>query len=102
MPLSAPAFSPYVKRLARRLQTRRLSSAAYSHKWRKARLVFLSENPLCVHCLDNGHETPAVEVDHIKSAADHPELFFEHANLRALCTSCHSRRTAREQGFGRG
>lgn len=81
--------------------TRRLSSAAYSHRWRKARVVFLAANPFCRFCLDRGVETLATQVDHIKDAADHPEIFFEESNWRALCGPCHSRRTATEQGFAK-
>jgi 5-methylcytosine-specific restriction endonuclease McrA len=32
---------------------------------------------------------------------DHPELRLAYSNCRALCASCHSRRTALDQGFAR-
>jgi 5-methylcytosine-specific restriction protein A len=43
----------------------------------------------------------AGEGDHLKSLAEYPELRLEWSNLRAFCRPCHSRRTAREQGFAR-
>ncbi len=100
MPNAAPVLTSSVKR-EKRPQTRRLTSAAYSHKWRKCRAHFLAANPFCVFCLETGTETIATQVDHVKAAADHPDLFFEHSNLRSLCGPCHSRRTATEQRFVR-
>jgi 5-methylcytosine-specific restriction endonuclease McrA len=44
----------------------------------------------------------AVEVHHIESRRDAPEKFFDPANLRGLCKSCHSRETARELNERRG
>jgi len=69
----------------------------YGHKWRKARLIFLKRNPLCVHCLAKGVTTSANEVDHIirHSGSDDP-LFWDRTNWQALCKSCHSTKTRRE------
>ncbi|WP_432206025.1 HNH endonuclease signature motif containing protein [Brucella rhizosphaerae] len=53
------------------------------------------------YCTADGCEAPATEADHIKSIKEAPELRLEWSNLRALCKSCHSRRTARDQGFAR-
>ncbi len=66
-------------------------------RWRRFRRWFLVRHPLCVEC--NG---PANEVDHIESRRERPDLAFDESNLRALCKSCHSRRTARDQGWARG
>lgn len=42
--------------------------------------------------------TPATDVDHIDGNPRNNAP----ANLRPLCHSCHSRRTATDQSFGRG
>jgi len=69
----------------------------YTRAWEKIRLAALRREPLCRACKAEGRVTAATEVDHIdgnarNNAAD---------NLRPLCKPCHSRRTARDQGFGR-
>jgi 5-methylcytosine-specific restriction protein A len=73
----------------------------YDARWRRRRLAYLREHPLCEHCLANGRATPATQVDHVvplrSGGADAP------SNYQALCASCHSRKTVREDGgFGRG
>lgn len=67
----------------------------YDSKWRKCRASFLSKQPLCHDCSERGWVTPAVDVHHILKVADHPELRLDHANLMALCKSCHATRTQR-------
>jgi 5-methylcytosine-specific restriction protein A len=63
------------------------SQRGYPYAWGKIRAAFLAMNPSCVVC--GAHAT---EADHLTPKAqggtDHPE------NLRAVCRSCHSRRTA--------
>jgi 5-methylcytosine-specific restriction protein A len=69
--------------------------AAYSRRYRK-------QHPLCVDCKNRGIIKLANHVDHIKpvSGPDDP-LFWDGDNHQALCTPCHSRKTAREDGgFG--
>jgi len=72
----------------------------YDGKWRRYRAAYLARNPVCVHCGD-----VAEAVDHIQpvSGPDDPK-FFEPENHQALCASCHSRKTASEDGgfTGRG
>jgi len=65
--------------------------------WRRLRLWKLSEQPLCEHCLLRGIIEPATQVDHIVpiSAGGEP---LDEANLASLCASCHSRKTASENG----
>lgn len=72
----------------------------YGHKWRKARLIFLKRNPLCVHCLENGVTTAANEVDHIirHSGSDDP-LFWNQDNWQSLCKPCHSTKTRKESNL---
>lgn len=84
---------------------RRRGTAAqrgYDAAWRKVRLAVLRDEPLCRMCKEAGRITPAVDVDHIIAIADRPDLRLDPSNLRPLCKSCHSSRTARDQGFNRG
>lgn len=74
----------------------------YDAAWRKLRAEFIAANPLCVDCLDQGRVTPTEEVDHVVSIRQRPDLRLVWSNLRALCRTHHSGRTAREQGFNRG
>src|SRR5690554_5661002 len=74
----------------------------YGHRWRKYREWFLKQNPLCVECRKRGKLTPATEVDHIRPHKGDPVLFWDaENNWQGLCKSCHSRKTAKEDGgFG--
>lgn len=68
----------------------------YDAKWRKAREYFLSENPLCVMCQQQGRITPANVVDHIQPHKGNQDLFWDEANWQPLCQSCHNSKTAKE------
>lgn len=99
----------------RRIDERRGTPAerGYDAKWRRVRGYILSrtpeayrdaqgvirgQGPLCVMCkVLDGRVTPATDVDHIDGDSRHNA----YANLRPLCHACHSRRTARDQAFGR-
>lgn len=74
----------------------------YNSRWRKARLTYLRQHPLCVHCEREGRVTAATDVDHITPHRGDQELFWDAANnWQPLCKSCHSRKTATEDnGFG--
>lgn len=81
----------------------RESAAArgYGHCWRKLRAAFHREHPLCEECRTKGILTPAMDVDHIIPHKGNQQLMWDKNNLQALCKSCHSRKTAREDGgFG--
>lgn len=65
----------------------------YDGKWRQLRALFLKRNPKCIGC----GGTEMLNVDHIKSVAEAPELRLVWSNLRTLCHSCHSRRTMLDQ-----
>ncbi|WP_304382500.1 HNH endonuclease [Turicimonas muris] len=79
------------------------SQRGYNSAWRKARLAFLMEHPLCAECERQGKTTVATCVDHIKPHRGDMNLFWDESNWQSLCQSCHSRKTAKEDGgFGNG
>lgn len=59
----------------------------HSTAWRKERLAYLNEHPLCERCLLEGKEVPAVLVHH----RDENELNRAVENKEALCNSCHEK-----------
>lgn len=70
--------------------------AFYNSKaWKKLRLTYITEHPLCENCLKNGIIKPAKEVHHkqIFSTANTEEgqwnLFLDDKNLMSLCIKCH-------------
>jgi 5-methylcytosine-specific restriction protein A len=80
-------------------QQRESSTArGYNHKWRKLRNVHLLNNPLCVEHLKQGQFVQATDVDHIIAHKGDLTLFYDENNLQSLCHSCHSRKTALEDG----
>ena len=64
-----------------------------STRWRRIRAIVLADNPLCVKCERLGRVVPATDVDHIDGDSHNNER----DNLQALCRSCHTRKTNREQ-----
>ncbi|WCT78890.1 HNH endonuclease [Novosphingobium humi] len=64
----------------------------------RERAEVLLEEPFCRHCLAQGKEVRAVEVDHIKplawGGAD------VRSNKQALCIPCHQRKTRAERHPG--
>jgi len=70
-----------------RQQHARLSAPArlYDSRWRKARLAFLRDRPLCVQCMDGGRVAPATDVDHVIPHRGNRGLFWDEENWQALC-----------------
>lgn len=66
--------------------------------WRRLRRGKLARDPLCEDCAALGLLEPARQVHHLRPVAERPDLAFESANLRSLCTTCHARREAEERG----
>lgn len=77
------------------------SSRGYNANWRRIRGMYLRRHPWCEDPFGiHGAElVAATEVDHIIPLRDGGSNRFD--NLQALCKSCHSRKTVREDGgFG--
>ena len=67
-------------------------------RWKKLRIQFLANHPLCEECKRNGVITSSEVVDHILPHRGNKELFWDEGNLQALCKECHDRKTAKEDG----
>ena len=68
----------------------------YSGKWLRLRRMVINRDPLCVIC----QKSAATDVDHIVPLNQGGTNKL--SNLQGLCHSCHSRKTARDDGgFGR-
>ena len=78
----------------------------YDYRWQKIRLMYLRAHPICedpfeIHKRAGELAVAASDVDHItplQAGGTHAE-----ENLQALCKSCHSKKTAlQDGGWGRG
>ena len=92
---------------AKRRESRRLkfkgtsTDRGYDYRWRKLRNRFIAQHPHCAECLKRGVITMATDVDHIIPHRGDARLLYDENNLQSLCKSCHSRKTATEDGgFG--
>lgn len=80
---------------------KKTAEQGYGARWKRARLSFLKINPLCAECGKAGRLTRARLIDHITPHKGDMELFWDTNNWQSLCMSCHSIKTAREDGgFG--
>lgn len=92
------------KHTADRYKTRKSSAQrGYGYKWRKAREQHLRLYPFCEECKRQGRSAElATDVDHITPHKGDSILFWDPRNWQSLCHSCHSHKTAAEDGgFGR-
>lgn len=71
----------------------------YSHRWQKARKLFLVSQPLCVECERAGKLTPATVVDHIRPHRGDQALFWDEKNWQPLCKRCHDQKTRLEDQY---
>lgn len=95
----------YCERHSKYKERSRLSPSkrGYNAEWRRARLSYLAEHPLCEceECKRLGRELPAEVVDHIIPHKGDKALFWDRNNWQAMNKRCHDRKTAREDGgFG--
>lgn len=85
------------------------AARGYSYRWQQASAGWLRAHPLCVHCEREGRVVAATEVDHIVPHKGDMDIFWDAygerhpgAGWMSLCKSCHSTKTATEDGgFGR-
>ena len=91
----APKGSPHRHDVTAKMEAKRQAekNAIYDSEWRRLRARFLRVNPIC-SC---GCGARAVDVDHILTVRERPDLRLEWSNLRAFSHACHSRRTGRDQ-----
>ncbi|WP_210256075.1 HNH endonuclease [Chelativorans sp. Marseille-P2723] len=72
-----------------------------SKRWRRERMAFLRAHPLCIECRRHDVIRPATVVDHIDPHRGDEAVFWDRTRWHALCASCHSRKTASQDGgFG--
>jgi 5-methylcytosine-specific restriction protein A len=82
------------------LRDARRGTHNYGPSWTFIRERVLVEEPWCRLCAAADKRTPATQVDHILPKRDGGTD--DRKNLRPLCHSCHSRRTAIDSsGWGR-
>jgi len=74
------------------------SKRGYGYKWQQAGKGWLGKHPLCVHCQEQGRVVAATDVDHIVPHKGDMQLFWDRTNWQSLCHSCHSVKTATEDG----
>ena len=68
-----------------------------AHWRKKLKPLVLARDPVCKTC----GRYPSTHADHIKPHKGDWTLFCDMANLQGLCASCHSKKTAGEDGgFG--
>lgn len=77
-------------------------SDKYNYAWRKARNLYIAENPICVMCEAQGKLTPATVVDHVIPHKGDDTLFWDMGNWQSLCKRHHDRDKRRmENRLGR-
>lgn len=67
----------------------------FSARWLRLRAQVLDEQPLCPTCQAERRIEPGTDIDHIVPHRGDLNLFWDRANLQALCHACHSAKTAR-------
>jgi 5-methylcytosine-specific restriction protein A len=74
----------------------------YGREWRRYRRDYLLAHRSCVLCARERRASPATVIDHITPVRGPTDpRFWDPQNHQALCSSCHSRKTAAvDGGFG--
>ena len=73
------------------------SNKRYGRSWARIRAAFLSGNPLCELCKQDGRLRPATLVHHKRKLTDGGTNDWN--NLQALCQECHSRLHAKKGDY---
>jgi len=97
--LTLDRFCPeHTKKVRSRYDAERGSSSkrGYDRTWKRVRLLYIQEHPLCEDCEDRGFITPADLVDHVIPISEGGDrLNFN--NLRSLCTADHENKHKHER-----
>ncbi len=64
-------------------------------RWRNFSLRYRKEHPWCEECIKSERVVPSRHVDHIVPMAEGGAKL-ERSNVQALCVSCHSKKTRRD------
>ena len=72
-------------------------TGVYKRGWPALRSLYLKHTPLCEDCKEKGIVEAATEVHHKIPIEVWQEGRLEWDNLRSLCKSCHSKKTAKEK-----
>ena len=75
------------------------AARGYDRRWRKLRLLVLSDEPLCRMCREIGRTRLATVVDHIRPKRDGGTD--ERDNLQPLCKPCHDGAKAAFENTGK-
>lgn len=86
-----------VHRRERDIERGSAAHRGYDARWRRFQKIYLAQHPLCVACAQSGRTEASYAVDHIQPHRGDQELFWDYANLQALCRSCHNAKSARER-----
>lgn len=103
---------PTIKKLPKKQKTtqhsntdrRKMRFEAYNTTaWKKLRLAYMKEHPLCEECLNNGKVKAADSIHHKQSPfignTVNWALFLDRDNLESICAECHARVHAEERGY---
>lgn len=87
---------PKKKRLTEKSESRVERHKYYANPiYKKNRLLYLAENPLCERCLENEKVEPATQVHHLtsfltgKDESEKLALLLDTTNFLAICERCH-------------
>lgn len=64
-------------------------SSMYGERWKRARIMWLQDHPLCAECHRRGRVSAATVVDHIVPHRGDSVLFWRRSNWQSLCKHCH-------------
>lgn len=76
------------------------SERGYGTAWRKARAGYLKSHPHCTMCAQQGQQTAATVVDHIKPHRGSQSLFWDKGNWAGLCETHHNSTKQRDEARG--
>lgn len=92
-----PTIKKQTKKVNKDIRYSKQNAQSYynTSQWKKLRLAYLMEHPLCEVCLLEGKTTPTEEIHHIKEILsgkddlERKDLAFNPNNLMALCKEHH-------------